>query len=156
MSSMPSSPTDSRTRPGVTPVASCSSPESWLWVVLAGWITRLRTSPMLARWLCSSSASTNRLPASTPPRRSNATTAPAPPGMYFCCEGVPRAGRQPRVVDLLHLVAALQPLRDGLRVLHVPLDAQRQRLDALDEQEAFCGEIAGPMSRSSCTRSLMM
>ena len=35
MSSMPSSPTDSRTRPGVTPVASCSSPESWLWVVLA-------------------------------------------------------------------------------------------------------------------------
>jgi hypothetical protein len=55
-----------RTRPGVTPENACSSSVSWLCVVLAGWITRLRTSPMLATWLCSSSASTKRLPASLP------------------------------------------------------------------------------------------
>ena len=35
MSSMLSMPTDRRTRPGVTPVATCSSPASWLCVVLA-------------------------------------------------------------------------------------------------------------------------
>ena len=56
-----SRPTASRTRPGVTPVASCSSAVSCECVVDAGWITRLRTSPMLATWLCSSSASTNAL-----------------------------------------------------------------------------------------------
>ena len=37
----------------------------------AGWMTRLRTSPMLARWLCSSARRRTACPASTPPRRSN-------------------------------------------------------------------------------------
>ena len=85
MSSIPSSPTARRTRPGVTPVVSCSSGVSCEWVVEAGWITRLRTSPMLATWLCSSSASTNFWPASLPPCSSKVSTAPAPFGAYFCC-----------------------------------------------------------------------
>ena len=76
MSSIDSSPTLRRTRPGSTSDASCSSGVSWLCVVLAGWITRLRTSPMLATWLCSSSASTNFLPASRPPSIWNASTEP--------------------------------------------------------------------------------
>ncbi len=38
---------------------------------------------MLATWLCSSSASTNRLPASTPPAISKASTAPTPRGAYL-------------------------------------------------------------------------
>ena len=85
----------------MTPVASCSSADSCECVVDAGWITRLRTSPMLATWLCSSSASTNRLPASSPPSISNASTAPAPRGAYFCAQLVPRAGRQAGVVHRL-------------------------------------------------------
>ena len=52
--------------------------------VEAGWMTRLRTSPMLATWLCSSRASTNFLPASIPPCSSKASTAPPPLGAYFC------------------------------------------------------------------------
>ena len=48
MSSMCSMPTASRTRPGVTPAASWSSGESCECVVDAGWMTRERTSPMLA------------------------------------------------------------------------------------------------------------
>ena len=48
MSSIPSIPTARRTRSGVTPAVSCSSGVSWEWVVDAGWMTRLRTSPMLA------------------------------------------------------------------------------------------------------------
>ena len=77
--------------PGVTPVASCSSGDSCECVVDAGWMTRLRTSPMLATWLCSSSASTKRLPASTPPAISKASTPPTPRGAYFCarsCHGL--------------------------------------------------------------------
>jgi hypothetical protein len=76
MSSIVSRPTDRRTRPGCTPVVSCSSSVSWLWVVLAGWMARLRTSPMLATWLCSSRASTNFCPASLPPLITNAGTEP--------------------------------------------------------------------------------
>ncbi len=48
MSSIDSSPTDRRTRPGSTPDWRCSSSVSWLWVVVDGWMTRLRVSPMLA------------------------------------------------------------------------------------------------------------
>ena len=48
MSEIPSIPTASRTRPGVTDDASCSSGVSWACVVDAGWITSERTSPMLA------------------------------------------------------------------------------------------------------------
>ena len=80
---MPSMPTASRTRPGVTPVANCSSADSCAWVVEAGWITSERTSPMLATWLCSVRASTNALPAGTPPASSNASTAPVPLGANF-------------------------------------------------------------------------
>ena len=81
MSSIDSRPTDRRISPGFTPVVSCSSSVSWLWVVDAGWMTSERTSPMLARWLCSSSASTKRLPASRPPLSTNAGTEPAPFGV---------------------------------------------------------------------------
>ncbi len=58
MSSSVSRPTDRRTRPGSTPVVTCSCSVSWECVVEAGWMARLRTSPMLATWLCSSRAST--------------------------------------------------------------------------------------------------
>ena len=46
-------------------------------------ITSDRTSPMLATWLCSLSALTNDLPASTPPASSKDSTAPVPRGASF-------------------------------------------------------------------------
>jgi hypothetical protein len=82
MSSMLSSPTERRTSPGVTPAVSCCSGVSCAWVVDAGWMTRLRTSPMLARWLNSCSESTSARPASTPPFSSKERTAPTPRGAY--------------------------------------------------------------------------
>ena len=83
MSSMVSMPTESRTKFGSTPVSDCSSGVSWLCVVLAGWIARLRTSPMLATWLCNSRLSTNFWPALVPPSIPNASTEPAPRGRYL-------------------------------------------------------------------------
>ena len=80
MSSMCSMPTARRTRPGVTPAARRPSSLPWLCVVDAGWIASERTSPMFATWLCSSSPSTKRRPASTPPAISKEITAPAPFG----------------------------------------------------------------------------
>lgn len=55
-------------------------------------MTSERTSPMLATWLCSFSAFTNALPASTPPANSNDSTAPVPLGASFfarSCHGEP-------------------------------------------------------------------
>jgi len=49
MSSMCSSPTETRTMVGVTPAEACSSSLSCWWVVEAGWITRVLASPTLAR-----------------------------------------------------------------------------------------------------------
>ena len=151
---MPSMPTDSRTRPGVTPVVSCSVGRE-----LA--VRRARRVDDQAAHVTDVGQVAEQLhrvdelacPASTPPRSSNASTAPAPRGRYFCCGRVPRARRQARVVHGLDLVARLQPLGDRLRVRGVPLHPQRQRLEALQEQEALNGAIAGPRSRSSCTRS---
>ena len=55
MSSTCSMPTDSRTMSSGTPAASSSSGVSWEWVVVALWIASDLASPMLARWLNSSS-----------------------------------------------------------------------------------------------------
>ena len=49
MSSIDSSPTESRTRSGLTPVVVCSSSVNCECVVEAGWIARLRTSPTFAK-----------------------------------------------------------------------------------------------------------
>ena len=117
MSLMFSIPTASRTRPGVTPAADCSSGVSCEWVVDAGWMTSDLTSPMLATWLCSSRPSTNRLPASIPPAISKLRTAPVPLGAYVRPRSYHGLPRQTCVVDLLDLVAGGEIFRDGLRVL---------------------------------------
>ena len=118
----------------MTPVVSCCSGVSCECVVDAGWMTSERTSPMLARWLNSVSELTNSRPASTPPLSSNESTAPTPLGAYLLAAAYQGRGRQARVVHRGDILVVLEPLGDLLRVLHVALDAQRQRLDALDEQ----------------------
>ena len=76
-----------------------------------------------------------RLPASMPPLMPNATIAPGPFGRYFFARLVPLARLEARERDPLDLVARLEPLGDGLRVLRVALHAQAQRLEPLEEQE---------------------
>ena len=47
----------------LTPAAACCASSSWRCVVDAGWMTSVRVSPMLARWLISCAASMKRIPA---------------------------------------------------------------------------------------------
>ena len=110
--------------PGVTPVVSCCSGVSCECVVDAGWMIRLRTSPMLARWLNSVTFSTSARPASTPPLSSNDSTAPTPFGAYLLAAAYHGLDGRPGVVDRGDVVVVLEPLGDLLRVLHVALDAQ--------------------------------
>src|SRR5665213_1479758 len=91
MSSTDSMPMHRRTRSGVTPVDTCSASVSCEWVVDAGWMARLRTSPTLARWLNSSRPSMKRRPASAPPSMPKARMAPPPRGRYCswrACQGL--------------------------------------------------------------------
>ena len=64
--------------PGPMPAAASASSFMRKWVVLAGWITRLRQSPTLARWLNSLRVSMNTLPWAREPFRSKLNTLPAP------------------------------------------------------------------------------
>ena len=73
---MCSMPTLRRTVSCVTPEAASSSALSCEWVVEALWIASDFASPMLARWLNSSSPSMNVLPASRPPLIPNVTSPP--------------------------------------------------------------------------------
>ena len=84
---MCSSPTDRRIMSGRTPAASCCAGSSWRCVVLAGWLTRVRVSPMLTRWLMKVALSMKRTPrasaASGPPSaRTPKASSPEPP---FIC-----------------------------------------------------------------------
>src|SRR5690554_6734496 len=77
MSSGSSRPTEMRTRSSGTPAAaSCSAVSCW-WVVEPGWMTSVRASPMLARWLASTRDSMNTRPTSRAGRSSVPTTPKA-------------------------------------------------------------------------------
>ncbi len=65
----------------------------------------------------------------------NATMAPAPRREVLLRPLVPRAGREAGILHPVDLVARLEPLRDGQRVLAVTFHAQRERLESLDEEE---------------------
>ena len=82
MSSTSSSPTEMRTRSGVTPDAACCSSVSCWCVVLPGWMISVLASPMLARCEISRNSSMNLAPVSWPPLTPNVKTAPAPRGRY--------------------------------------------------------------------------
>ena len=80
-------PTDSRTVDEVIPLSASCSSESWLWVVVAGWMTSERTSPTLATWLNSLSALMNFAPLSRPPFSPKVNPLPAPLGRYLWGSG---------------------------------------------------------------------
>src|SRR5690606_107477 len=91
-----SMPTDRRTVAMVIPAIELAPGVPWEWVVVAGWQTSERTSPMLTRHECSLSASMNAqalaltsssdAPSGT--ARSNVTIAPAPLGDSFFCSAL--------------------------------------------------------------------
>ena len=64
MSAASSMPIERRTTSGPAPAALRCSSVSWRCVVEAGWMMRLRTSPMLARWENSLTLETSLTPAS--------------------------------------------------------------------------------------------
>ena len=96
---------------------------------------RLRTSPMLARWLNQGDRLDERaagVDAALELKRDDGADAL---GGVLVGGGVPGARRQAGVVDRGDVGVVFEPLGDLLRVLHVTLDAQAQRFDALDERE---------------------
>ena len=62
-------------------------------------------------------------------------SAPWPLGRYFLGALVVLARLQAGIVDPLNAGMLLQVARHGQRILRVPLHAQVQRLDALQQQE---------------------
>src|SRR5699024_2881212 len=77
-SSGSSRPIDRRMVPGPMPAWVSAASLRRKWVVLAGWMTRLRQSPTLARWLNSCRWSINALPCSRLPSMLKLNTLPAP------------------------------------------------------------------------------
>ena len=129
-------PTERRTRPGVTPVVSCS-----LGVELA--VRRARGVDREAAHVADVGEVAEQLEAvdEVPARLDAALELEREDRALARWAGtssarvVPLARLQARVRDPLDLVARLEPLRDRERVLRVPLHAQAQRLQALEEQE---------------------
>ena len=156
-SSTCSRPTDSRTRSG-RDAGRRSAPRAELRVGGRGRMDdqRLRVADV-GQQAEDLDASMSRAPASAPPLTPNVTMPPKPPLEVLLGERVRRVRGEARVADPGDLRAGLQPLGDGQRVLAVALDAQRQRLEALEEQERVeRAESAAPMSRRPWTRSLRM
>ena len=112
-------------------------------------MTSVRVSPTLARCEHSSTRPMNASPASRPPSQPKENTAPGPFGRYLLRERVVRVVREAAVADPRHARILLQPLRDLLRVGHVRVHPQRQRLHALQDQERVerrehAAEVAQP------------
>ncbi len=81
---MSSMPTDRRTVAGEMPARSRPCSSDCEWVVVAGWTTSERTSPMLARLECSFRASMNAQASSWPPTTSKERTEPVYLSPSFC------------------------------------------------------------------------
>ena len=139
MSSASSIPTEMRIRSGGTPPAWRASSDSCRWVVLAGWMTRVRVSPMLARWLHSSNASMKARPAARPPgdaeREHGAGAERQVTGGALVVRMVGKTcPAHPR-----HAGFAAQRVGNGAGIGEVGIHPLRQRLDALHQQERVEG-----------------
>ena len=83
MSSMCSVPMDRRMVFGLIPWSASSASESWAWVVVAGWITRLLASATLASRENSFKLSMNFHASSFPPLISKVKMLAPPLGKYL-------------------------------------------------------------------------
>ncbi len=132
---MCSIPTERRTVSCVTPAAASSSALSCECVVDALWIASDFASPMFARWLKRFSDSMNRLPVSRAALDPERHERAVPAGEHAVGDPLVVARVEPRVVHPLHVRVVLKVPGDGERVGVVTLHPQRQRLDALQEEE---------------------
>ena len=115
--------------------ATSASSDSCWWVVLAGWITSVRTSPMLARWLHSSTDSMKRRPASRRRATPNENTAPGPERQVALGPLVVGMVGQAGPAHPRHRRVGAEELGDGAGVGDVGVHPLRQRLHALQQQE---------------------
>ena len=140
---------------GREPARSASS--CWC-VVLAGWIARLRTSPTLARWLNSSRLSMKLLARLDPTLDAERDDrALAVRAGTSCARSFHGLDFRPGYATHSTSSRASSHSRDRERVLRVPLHAQAQRLEALEEQERVERRRSpAPMSRWYCSRALRM
>ena len=98
-----------------------------------------------------------RCPASAPPSMPNERIEPAPlRHVLLRARRTTGSTAGPAYADPLDLVAGLEPLGDRLGVGDVALHAQRQRLEALQEQERVERRDGGADVAQRCTRALRM
>ena len=143
MSSTCSRPIESRTRSSVTPLAACSSSLSCWWVVVAGWMISDFASPTLASRLKSWTLLIRRLAGLAAAANAECQHAAEAAVQVARRVRVGRVGLQARVADPRDARVLLQPARHRQRVGGVALDPQRERLEALQEQEAVEGAQGG-------------
>ena len=98
-------------------------------------MTRVRASPMLARWLASCRDSMNFWPAARPPFDPEAEHRARALRQVLPGPLVVRVRGQAGVVHVGHALVGLEPFGDGLGVLQVLVHALRQRLHALQQLE---------------------
>src|ERR1700691_5629588 len=154
MSSTDSMPTESLTRSGDTPVVVCSASVSCEWVVDAGWMARLRTSPTLARWLNSSNPSMNRLPASAPPAMPKAMMEPPPLGRYFFWRSCQGLDANPGYAT--HDTSSRASSHSATATAFCTCRSMRRlRVSSpWRKRNELSGAIEGPVSRRYCRRAL--
>ena len=144
MSPTSSSPTDSRTTSGPAPARTRCSSESCRCVVEAGWMMRTPRvadiGEMAEKLDVAHEPHAILIAALEPEGEHGAGTKRA----IALGEGVIGVAWQPRIVHPPHLGMTRQPLRHGQRVVAVALHAERQGLDAGQDQKGVEGRDGGP------------
>ena len=157
MSALSSRPTDSRTTSSPRPRPCAARRVSCRCVVEAGWMIRLRVSPILAR--CENSLHVrDQLHAGVDSRpcRPKVNTAPAPFGQIFLRQRMIFAFGQPGIVHPGDFRPRLQATRRP-RACSAQCRSMRSGSVSMPVRirKAFIGAMAGPRSRRPSTRAAM-
>ena len=138
-SSTSSSPTETRSRPGLIPAASSSASVE---LALRGRrrVDDHRVDAARARRSArgASAWSMSAWPAARPPATSNASIPPAAPGRNWrMADRVLRVAGEARIEDAVHAVLALEPRGEGRGVPRVPLAADAEGQDPAQHEEGL-------------------
>ncbi len=155
-SSTCSVPMDRRTVLGLMPESRSSCSLICEWVVLAGWTASDLTSATLTSRENSFSLSMKALGLLRAALYLKGEYGPRALGEVTLVQFVIRAVRERRVAEALHLGMVLEVVEYFQRVLDVPLHAQRERFQSLQEQERVEGAQGGTRVPQKRDRALMM